>query len=528
MSSRRPDRPDTAQDSVLAFLMDPSTHGGTAVVRIDTHAAVVVLAGARAYKIKRAVRFPFLDFSTLDRRRAACEAEIVANRPFAPELYRGVVAITREADGQLAFGGTGEPVEWAVVMERFDETRTLDRVADRDGIGLDLADTLGRVVAAAHARAPVVDAAPWIAALGDYVAQNAAAFAERPELFDAAAAERLTRAAAAALHRLTPLLAARGAAGLVRRGHGDLHLGNIALIDDRPVPFDALEFDPLVASGDVLYDLAFLLMDLWERGLCAAAHAVLDRWLAETGRVEDLDALAALPLFLSLRAAIRAKVTAAKPAPAGRAAARDAAARTYFALACALIAPPPPMLVAVGGLSGTGKSVLARELAPDLLPAPGAVVLRSDVLRKVLAGVGETTRLPADAYTAETTARVYAELVARAGRALAAGHGVVADAVFATRAERDAIAAAAREAGVPFRGLFLVADLATRLARVDGRRADASDADAAVARRQDSYDLGRLDWPVVDAGGTPAETRARAAALLPVTRDAAVPAVPSS
>jgi len=181
MSSRRPDRPDTAQDSVLAFLMDPSTHGGTAVVRIDTHAAVVVLAGARAYKIKWAVRFPFLDFSTLDRRRAACEAEIVANRPFAPELYRGVVAITREADGQLAFGGTGEPVEWVVVMERFDETRTLDLVADRDGIGLDLADTLGRVVAAAHARAPVVDAAPWIAALGDYVAQNAAAFAERPE-----------------------------------------------------------------------------------------------------------------------------------------------------------------------------------------------------------------------------------------------------------------------------------------------------------------------------------------------------------
>ncbi|WP_170149671.1 AAA family ATPase [Rhodoplanes roseus] len=502
------------QAEVLAFLADPATHGGAPVVRIDTHAAAVFLAGDHALKIKRAVRFPFLDFSTLDRRRAACEAEIRCNQPFAPQLYEGVVAITRGPDQTLTLGGAGTPVEWAVRMRRFDETRTLDRLADAGAIEARLADALGRVVAQAHARAPVVDAAPWIAALGDYIAQDADAFAARPDLFEPEQAALLTAQARETLSRRRPLLVARGRAGLVRRGHGDLHLGNIALIEGRPVPFDALEFDETVASGDVLYDLAFLLMDFWERDLRAAANVVLDRWLAETGRPEDLDGLAALPLFLSLRAAIRAKVTAAKPVRAGDEAVRDAAAQKYFRLACALIVPPSPVLVAIGGLSGTGKSAAARALAPDLRPAPGAVVLRSDVLRKTLAGVDEHARLPASAYTEEATARVYAELVAHAARALAAGHSVVADAVFARPRERAAIADAARSAGVPFAGVFLAADLATRMARVGGRTGDASDADAAVAQHQEGYDLGPLDWSPIDASGTPAETMARLRAAL--------------
>ncbi|MFD2184492.1 AAA family ATPase [Rhodoplanes azumiensis] len=506
---------DDPQADVLAFLADPATHGGVAPVRIDTHAASVFLAGEHAFKIKRAVSFPFLDFSTLEKRRAACAAELVANRPFAPELYAGVVAITREPDGRLALDGTGPAVEWAVRMRRFDETRTLDRLADAGAITPEIVEPLGPIVAAAHARAPVVAAAPWIAALGAYVEQNAEAFASRPDLFDPDATAMLTTRSREALDRLRPLLEARGHAGLVRRGHGDLHLGNIATIDGRPVPFDALEFDATVASGDVLYDLAFLLMDLWERDLPWAANRVLDRWLAQTGRPDDLDALAAMPLFLSLRAAIRAKVTAAKPAPADGARARDAAAQKYFRLACALIDPPPPVLIAVGGLSGTGKSQAARAIAPDLLPVPGAVVLRSDVLRKALAGVEEHTRLPAEAYTPEATARVYTALAARAARVLAAGHSVVADAVFARAAERSAIAAVATTARVRFFGAFLEADLATREARVSGRVRDASDADAAVARHQETYDVGRLDgWARIDAAGTPADTMAALRAAL--------------
>ena len=163
------------QDEAFALLSDPATHGGAQVKRIDTHAASVFLAGERAYKVKRAVRFPFLDYSTLAKRKAACEAELAVNRPFAPQLYLRIVPIAR-TDAGLAVGGAGEPVEWAVEMLRFDENATLDRLAEHGKIDLALADRLARVAAAAHAKAPVVDTAPWIDGLGQFIEQNNAAF----------------------------------------------------------------------------------------------------------------------------------------------------------------------------------------------------------------------------------------------------------------------------------------------------------------------------------------------------------------
>jgi aminoglycoside phosphotransferase family enzyme/predicted kinase len=503
-----------SQEEVLAFLADPTTHGGRKVQRIDTHAASVFLAGDRALKVKRAVRFPFLDYSTIERRKLACAAELAVNAPFAPEIYRGVVPITREADGKLAIGGSGVPVEWAVEMRRFDEKRTLDHLAGE--IDEDLAEALGRAVAAAHAQAPAVDAEPWIAALSAYIDEHVAAFQEHPEIFSAAEIEALARKSRAAYERLVPLLRERGRRGFVRRIHGDLHLGNIVLIDGKPVLFDAIEFSDIIASGDVFYDLAFLLMDLLERGLAPAANTVLNRYLAETRRVEDLDALSTLPFFLSMRAAIRAKVTIARmeraPAPAHAAIAR--ASRAYFAFALQAIAPPPPKFIAIGGLSGTGKTKLARALAPLIKPMPGAVIVRSDVERKALFGVGETEKLPADAYTGDVTARVYATLAEKARRILAAGHSVIVDAVFAQPQERAAIAEAAKSAKIRLNGLFLTANLETRLGRVGARARDASDADAAVARAQERYDLGSLDWTLIDASGTPEGTGARARAAL--------------
>lgn len=498
------------QQDVLAFVGDPATFGGQPVKRIDTHVASVFLAGDRALKIKREVRFPFLDFSTLAKRQAACEAEIEANRPFAPALYHGVVPITYEADGRLAIGGKGEPVEWAVDMVRFDETQTLDQIADRSGIDVGLADQLARTIAAAHARAPVVEDAPWIEALAAYIGQNETAFAASEALYRPAEREALTRASFAALRKVRPLLITRGRAGLVRRGHGDLHLGNIALIDGRPVPFDAVEFDPLIAAGDVLYDLAFLLMDLDERDLTLAANVVLNRYLAETRRLEDYDGLAALPLFLSVRAAIRAKVIAARPIPPdgdGRAIAD--AARKYFALACSAIEPPPPLVIAIGGLSGTGKSILARMLAPHIGPLPGAVILRSDTKRKAIFGVAETATLPIEAYTTEVTDYIYTSLFWEVQRPIEAGHSAVVDAVFARAEQRWAISEAARACRVQFVGLFLTAGLQTRVDRVQERMHDASDADERIARRQENYDLGVMDWTLIDASGTPEETLAR-------------------
>jgi len=500
-----------AQEDVLAFLADPAAYGGRTekVRRIDTHAASVFLADDRVLKIKRAVRFPFLDFSTLELRKHACEAEIEVNRRLAPKLYRGVVAVTRESDGRLAIGGDGEPVEWAVDMVRFDENQTLDHLAN--AIDDDLADALGRAVAAAHDNAPIVDAEPWIEALGSYIDEHVEAFRKHQKIFPAAEIGELAEKSRAHYQRIAPLLRQRARRGLVRRIHGDLHLGNIALIDGKPVLFDAIEFSDIIASGDVLYDLAFLLMDLLERKLPQAANIVLNRYIVETHRSEDLDALAALPFFLSMRAAIRAKVTAAR---LERAAAAEhdkiaKSARAYFDFAQRAITPAAPQFIAVGGLSGTGKTRLARALAPHIAPTPGAVIVRSDVERKMLLGAGETEKLPAAAYAAEVTARVYGSIADKARRIVAAGHSAIVDAVFAKQAEREALAAAAKAAKVPLQGLFLTADLTTRIARVGGRANDASDAGATVAQAQEDYELGALEWPKIDASGTVAETLAR-------------------
>jgi len=509
---------DTAdmQEAVFALLADPATHGGAEVKRIDTHAASVFLAGARALKVKRAVRFPFLDYSTLAKRKAACEAELVINRRTAPGIYRRVVAITQAADGTLTLDGRDEPVEWAVEMRRFDENLTLDRLAAVGTIGPDIADALGRTVAAAHADAAPADAARWIAALESYIDEHVDAFGRHPTLFPADENRAFAAAGRTAFARIRPLLIDRGQQGFIRRIHGDLHLGNIVLLDGQPVLFDAIEFSDIIASGDVLYDLAFLLMDLVERALGVTANIVFNRYLVEAKRGEHLDALAALPFFLSMRAAIRAKVTAARIERAKPDEHPEIArtARTYFDWARRFIAPAPPTLVVVGGLSGTGKSVLARALAPTLAPPPGAVVLRSDVERKVLAGKGEFERLGPEAYAPEITARVYDAIIGKARRAVAAGHSAIIDAVFARPDERRQVEAAAHALDVPFKGLFLEADLDTRVRRASARERDASDADAAVARMQEAYDLGTLAWHRVDASGSPEATLQRAQAAL--------------
>ena len=416
MSSVRYDTPprDT-QEAVFRFLADPKTHGRSEPVeRVDTAGAVVFLAGADAYKVKRAVKFPFMDLSTLDKRREACEAEIAVNRPSAPQIYLSALPITQQGE-TFALGGDGEIVEWATHMRRFDENATLDRIADHEGALDAIIDKLALAVRRSHARAPLRDGARAAHALDTYIEQNNAAFAERPDLFDPPAARKLTVDLRLAFAVLRPVLLKRGEAGFVRRCHGDLHLRNIVLIDGEPTLFDAVEFSDDIASGDVLYDLAFLLMDLEERGLRAAANRLFNRYLAPEPP-DALTGLVALPLFLSLRAAIRAKVEAAS-AERLDGEKRDEAralARRYFDCAVRFLAYVPPRLVAVGGLSGVGKSALAGALAPEIGRAPGALWLRSDLERKAMFGIEETVRLPASAYSSDVTRDVYERLIDKA------------------------------------------------------------------------------------------------------------------
>ena len=514
-NSLRSDAPPESQEAVFRFLADPKTHKlSEPVGRVDTANAVVFLAGADVYKLKRAVKFPFMDLSTLEKRRDACEAEIAVNRPLAPDIYLSALPIVRRGE-TFAIGGEGEIVEWAVHMRRFDENSTLDHVADREGVSDAIIDKLALAVRRSHDRAPLRDAARAAHALETYIEQNSAAFAERPDLFDMATARKLTVDSRLAFAIVRPVLLKRGEAGFVRRCHGDLHLRNIVLIEDEPTLFDAVEFSDDIASGDVLYDLAFLLMDLEERGLRAAANRLFNRYLAPEP-TEALTGLIALPLFLSLRAAIRAKVEAAS-AERLEGQKRDetrALSRRYFDCAVRFLAHVPPRLVAVGGLSGVGKSALAGALAPEIGRAPGAFWLRSDLERKAMFGVEETVRLPASAYASEVTRDVYERIIDKARTALRAGQGVVLDATFAAAAERRAAAALAAEVGVGFAGLFLEAPLATRLERIGSRRADASDADADVARRQTAEPLGEKGWAAVAASGSLSDTTILARARL--------------
>jgi aminoglycoside phosphotransferase family enzyme/predicted kinase len=521
--------PRSPQAEALAFLDDPATHGGVRPVRIETHSAIVYLAGDTAYKVKREVTYPYMDFGTLEKRRAAIETEFALNLPVAPAIYRGVGAVRRAPDGHLFLDGgaagdaaAGALVEPVLIMRRFDQADLLARIAEESPEDWTprFADRLADAVIRFHrTAAPVIvtDAAVRFGRVIDGIhldmreiggpfARDGAAFAER---------------ARAQLRPLRGLLNARGQNGAVIRGHGDLHLGNCVRLDGEPTLFDRIEFNEAIAIVDRLYDLAFLLMDLARRGMIAPANRILNRWL---DAFADEAALGFLPLAIATRAMVRASVL---PRQAGLAA--DAATRARLnessfataAFAMARLERRAPRLLAVGGLSGTGKSALAAALAPDFAPLPGARVLRSDIIRKALHGIDAETALPASAYTRAESARVYAAMLARAESALNAGWPVILDAVFAAPAERDAAAALAAKTGVPFQGLFLRCDLATRRARIEHRarrEQDASDATAALAAAQEAYDIGPLGaWTALPAGGD-------ADAVLAAARGAITPA----
>jgi aminoglycoside phosphotransferase family enzyme/predicted kinase len=503
------------QAAVIEFLMSPSTHGGARVERIDTHSAVVCLAGARVYKLKRAVRFDYLDFSTVELRRRFCEAEVRLNSRTAPDLYRGVVPVTRDRGGALALGGSGAPVDWVVEMNRFPQEALFDRLAAAGRLDLELMAPLADEVAALHARADVRldqggrDAMAWV------IDGNASGFAEFGQAcLDPSDCARVTTASRHELERHAALLDARRAAGCVRECHGDLHLRNIVLLDGRPVLFDGIEFNDRISCTDVVYDIAFLLMDLWRRQLPRHANAVWNRYLFQTG---DLDGLPLLPLSLSCRAAVRAKTSATAAALQGdghRQRELHVVARDYLAMAERLLHPPAPCLIAVGGLSGSGKSVLARGLAPGVGAVPGACIVRSDEIRKQLSGVSPLDRLGQEGYTQETSERVYKTMAERAARMVRAGHAAIADAVYARPEDRQLIERVAAEASVPFVGLWLDAPASTLIARVDARSGDASDAGADVVRQQLGHQTGDIGWRRLDASAPAEEVLRKAAALV--------------
>ncbi len=489
------------QTDAISFLVDPATYDVAGPVEtMDTHISRIFLASKRAYKMKRAVNLPYADFSTPELRLATCQREVELNSATAPELYLGVRRITRKVDGALEFDGSGELVDAVVEMERFDQSALLDRMAlDGRLTAALMSETAGMIVRFHHG-APVVHAGSGAANIAGVLDINRAGFATS-NVFSAAEAAAFDARFRSALAGHASLLDARETAGKVRRCHGDLHLRNIYLLAaGQPRLFDCIEFSDQIATIDILYDLAFLLMDLWHRGLPEFANLVANRYLDEA---DDEDGFILLPFFMAIRAAVRAHVTATQAEQGGEASGRLASeARSYFDLALDLLTERPVRLIAIGGLSGSGKTTIAEALATHIGAPPGARIVESDRIRKAMHGVSPETRLPDKAYRPGVSERVYREMAWRAELMLAQGASVVADAVFDRAEDRERIGYVAECQAVPFQGIWLDAAPALLRRRVERRKGGPSDATVDVLSRQLQKDPGAIGWQRLNAAGS--------------------------
>lgn len=485
--------PTDATPPFIRALLAPAAypHGADSVELIETHISWVLLAGDFAYKLKKPVDFGFLDFSTLDQRRFYCEEELRLNRRLAPDIYLEVLPLTGSPEAPR-LGGDGEAFEFALKMRRFPQDIRLDHLLETGRLTADHIDRLAENLAAFHlALPPAPDAAPYGTPervwhpMGENFEQI------RPLLADAddiARLEALRLWSAVEWKNRRPALAGRKQDGFIRECHGDLHLGNIVLLDGEPVPFDCIEFNDNLRWIDIISDLAFAVMDLLDRGRPDFAHRLLNGWLEHSG---DYGGLALLKLYQVYRAMVRAKVAALRGAQPGlgegTAAAMGEEYRGYIALAGRLSRPGTPALFITHGFSGSGKTTLT----PPLVERLGAIRLRSDVERKRLFGLKGLEKsgsgLEGGIYTADASALTYRRLAELAQQVVVAGYPVVVDATFLKRVQRDEFRALATKLGVPFAILDFRASEETLKVRVRQRAAsgkDASEADLAVLEKQ--------------------------------------------
>jgi aminoglycoside phosphotransferase family enzyme/predicted kinase len=430
----------------------------------ETHISWVLLAGAFAYKLKKPVTLPFLDYGTVAQRRFYCHEELRLNKRFAPDLYLDVVDLA------------GEP---AVRMKRFDEAQRLDHVSSNgDLTGAHIAQ-LARDLVAFQSCAAI--AAPEFGTPEIIRADALENFDELQRLMpiEMPLLTRLRDWTEAAWQHRMPDFAARHAVGRIREGHGDLHLGNLVLLDDRVVPFDGIEFNADFRCIDVASEIAFTLLDLLDHGRPGLAHWLLDAWLTWSG---DFDALKVLRFYLVYRAMVRAKVAALRGQESHAAGDLQEAAG-YLALAMRLTTLPAPTLTITSGPSGCGKTFeTSRRLASaDFLHT---IRLRSDVERKRLFGLAPDADSGGTIYTPEATERTYARLAELAETTLRNGWSVIVDAAFLKRAERDAFRALARRLSVPFTLIAPQVSPDELARRIRARRNDASEATVEIMKQQ--------------------------------------------
>ncbi|MGK7346259.1 MAG: AAA family ATPase [Candidatus Nitrospinota bacterium M3_3B_026] len=476
---------------LIRALMDPAVydHPAPSLRLLQTHISWVILTGSFAYKIKKPVDLGFLDFSSLEKRGFYCREELRLNRRLAPELYLDVVEIKGTAE-KPRLGGRGGAIEYAVKMNEFPQEALLDRVLRRGELSPAMVDSLSRAIARFHSGAPAADPkSPFgtpervrapVDQNFEQISKRISASGDRERL------ERLREWSELEFKERKGAIKARKAGGFIRELHGDMHLGNMALVDGEIVIFDCIEFNEYLRWIDVMGETAFLVMDLADHGRAGLSWRALDEYLAATG---DYGGLSLLRYYLVYRALVRAKVASIRLAQEkpGQGDEESAHYRDYFTLAEKYASPPHPKLIITHGLSGAGKTAVSQKL----LESMGAVRVRSDVERKRLFGLAPDERAPAAVgeglYAPEVNRGVYLRLVDIAKTIIGAGLPVIVDAAFLKTSGRAAFRSLAETLGVPFAILDVTADedvLRKRVAKREAEGADASDATVAVLEEQ--------------------------------------------
>ena len=508
------------QSDLIEALSRPEAYGlkSSHSVRVkQTNISVVFLTGDAAYKLKKGVKFPYVDYSTPEKRKAACEKERELCDLWASELNPAVVPVVKTAKGYAVGEKTdGEVVDWLLRMREFPEDMLFDVMADNGDLDrFEMMDTAEKIFKM-HQAAPVVMTRDPVEIIrGRIVENNMMIRCFVPDLFDAEDVDELEAEQNKALEKLSDLLRRRREDGKIRVCHGDLTLRNIAMSDGKVTIFNPIEFNDDLTQIDVLYDFAFLLVDMESKGLRRLESILFNHYMAMSA---DWEGVPALPLFLSCRAAVNAYVFAEMT--------RDIkdkfesnlmANRAYEHLVMArrFLKPEKTILVACGGLSGSGKSRIGREAAPFIGNPPGAVILRDDVLRKNMLGVGLEDYLDESVYTPENEAKVFDKLCAECRRILATGQSVVADALFHEPAQRAKIEQIAREMNADFQGIWVDAPLEVRKQRVLSRQRNPSDVKTPEELdKQLNKDVGLVTWDKVDTSGDRMATLSQVRSLL--------------
>lgn len=474
----------TNQQRLIAALRDPRhyPHPAHNIRLIETHISWVLLAGRYAYKIKKALDLGFLDYSKLEARRFCCDEEIRLNRRTAPNIYLDTVPIGGSPDNPQF--GAQSAIEYAVRMHRFESGDLMDNLLLHGKVTPQHIDSLAAAIAHFHASLPVADAS---SEFGIAASINAAALQnfQQLRLYLTSAADGeliavLEAATEAEYIECKETFETRHAQGFVRECHGDLHLGNIVLMADKPVPFDCIEFNPALRWIDVMDEIAFAVMDLLHRDHPEFAWRLLNAYLEAGG---DYGGLSVLRFYLAYRATVRAKVCAIRAGQAdisrhGKSG-ELAASRSYLVLAQRILGMYRPALIITHGLPGSGKTTFSQLALQQM----GAIRIRSDVERKRLYGLDtlENSRTRAgDIYSPEATERTYARLRGLAREILLAGFPVIVDAAFLKQDERETFRQLAQNMSVPFAIASLHAEDTTLRERIRQRRNDASEADVAV------------------------------------------------